>query len=327
MVPFLGLRQAGMQAMADRFAYLPILGLFVMIVWTVADWVAGRSMKAIVPATAAAATAIVTLSVVTMNQIAYWRNSIALWERALAVDERNRVAHHSLSAAYLASMQLGQARRHAIEAIRLQPDYVDPRIHLGLISLLEQKPDEAAQHFDLALHARNDAPGVFLEAAYSVARNGDLAGGIAMLSAYLKLFPAAFEARFQLATMLSSAGRAAEAQRLYRELIALQPDLPELVNEFAWLLATAADPAVRNGAEAIRLAERACEQTGRKKAFLIGTLAAAYAEAGRFEDAARAAQQAIDVAMAAGDKERAEINRKLLELYRAGKPFRQAPPK
>jgi tetratricopeptide (TPR) repeat protein len=324
MVPFLGLRQAGMQAMADRFAYLPILGLLVMIVWTVADWVAGRSMKAIVPATAAAAAAIVTLSVVTMNQIAHWRNSIDLWERAIAVDDHNRVAHHNLSAAYLASMQLEQARRHAIEALRLWPEYVEPRIHLGLISLLEQKPDEAAQHFDLALRARIDAPGVFLNAASSVAFSGDLAGGIAMLSAYLKLFPAAFQARFQLATMLSSAGRPAEAARLYRELIAVQPDQPDVVNEFAWLLATAADPAVRNGAEAIRLAERACEQTGRKKAFLIGTLAAAYAEAGRSEDAVRTAQQAIDVATAAGDKERAEINRRLLELYRAGKPYHQA---
>jgi len=110
-------------------------------------------------------------------------------------------------------------------------------------------------------------------------------------------------------------------------LLALKPDEPEFLNNLAWLLATAADSAVRNGAEAVRLAERACELTGRKQAFNIGTLAAAYAEAGRFEDAVRAAQQAIDVATADGDKARADINRQLLELYKTGKPFRQTQPK
>jgi Flp pilus assembly protein TadD len=80
---------------------------------------------------------------------------------------------------------------------------------------------------------------------------------------------------------------------------------------------------LRNGAEAVRLAERACELTKRQQAFLIGTLAAAYAEAGRFGDAVRAAEQAIAMAEAAGDTEVAKRNRELLELYRSGKPFRQ----
>jgi Tfp pilus assembly protein PilF len=323
MLPFLGLRQAGMQAMADRFAYLPMLGLLVMIVWTAADLVAGRPMKALVPSAAAASACIATLLVMSINQTAHWRNSIALWEWALSIDENNRVAHHSLAVEYTNVKQLERARRHAIEAVRQRSEFIEPRILLGLISLLEQKPEEAAQHFEMALRARNDAPGVFIKTAESVALNGDLAGGIAMHFAYLKLFPAVLNVRSRLAAMLTAAGRTAEADRLYRDLIPLQQDNPEVLNDFAWLLATAADPAVRNGAEAVRHAERACELTGRKQAGYIGTLAAAYAEAGRFEDATRAAQQAIDVATSAGEKERADINRQLLELYRAGEPFRQ----
>jgi tetratricopeptide (TPR) repeat protein len=326
MVPFLGLRQAGMQAMADRFAYLPIVGLFIMIVWTMAEWVAGRSMKSIVPAAAAVLIVLAALVVTTMNQTAYWRNSISLWERALAIDENNRVAHHNIAVEYTAANQLERARRHAIEAVRQRSEYIEPRIQLGLISLLERKPEEAEQHFELALRACSDAPAGFLKAAQQFALRGNLTMSIAMLSAYLKLFPAALEVRSALADMLSAAGRAAEAERLFRDLIALKPDQPALLNNLAWLLATAADPAVRNGAEAVRLAERACELSGRKEALLLGTLAAAYAEAGRFDEAARAAQQAIDVATAAGDQPRVEINRKLLELYRAGKPFHQAPP-
>ena len=327
MVPFLGLRQAGMQAMADRFAYLPIIGLFVMIVWTAGEWVVGRSTRAIVASAAVTAAVLAALSVMTLKQTGYRRNSIALWERALAIDERNHVAHHNLSAAYFAKNQLDRAREHAIESLRLKEDNVEPRIQLGLISLLEQKPDEAAQHFEKALRARNDAPDVFLKAANNIAANRDLGGAIAMLTAYLKLFPAALEVRAMLADMLSATGRAAEAERLFRDLIALQPDQPALLNNFAWLLATADDAAVRNGAEAIRLAERACELTARKEALLIGTLAAAYAEAGRSDDAARTAQQAIDVATAAGNKAVVARNRQLLELYRAGKTVREAPAK
>src|SRR6185503_13051470 len=185
MVPFLGLRQAGIQSMADRFAYLPILGLLVMIVWTVAEWVTGRSMKAIMPVATTAVVVLGALGVMTVRQIGYWRDSLTLWERALAMDPRNYKAHHNLAAAYTAGRQLERAREHAIEAIRIQPLFVAPRIQLGLLSMLEQKPDEAAQHFELALRASNDAPGIFLAAAGAVARSGDLAGGIAMLSAYL----------------------------------------------------------------------------------------------------------------------------------------------
>jgi hypothetical protein len=95
------------------------------------------------------------------------------------------------------------------------------------------------------------------------------------------------------------------------------------MNNLAWILATNEDPDVRDSAEAVRLAEGACALTRRQVALFVGTLAAAYADAGRFDDAVKAAQEACATATAAGETRLAEKNRQLLELYRAGKPYRE----
>jgi hypothetical protein len=89
------------------------------------------------------------------------------------------------------------------------------------------------------------------------------------------------------------------------------------------MLATNPDAGLRDGARAVQLAERACEITGRKETIYLGTLAAAYAEAGRFDDAIATAQQACDLAAQSGKPDLLKKNQKLLELYRAHKPYRE----
>jgi len=98
-----------------------------------------------------------------------------------------------------------------------------------------------------------------------------------------------------------------------------KPELDSALNNLAWLLASSSQPGVRNGAEAVQLAERACELSQERVTVYIGTLAAAYAEAGRFEEAIAAANRAIRCATVRGEEPIAEINRKLLEVYRAHK--------
>src|SRR5438094_31690 len=91
----------------------------------------------------------------------------------------------------------------------------------------------------------------------------------------------------------------------------------------AWLLATDPSAEIRNGPEAVGLAERACSISKERVPFFIGTLAAAYAEAGRFEEATKTAEKAHKLAQALGMTEVAERNLRMLELYRAGKPYRE----
>jgi Flp pilus assembly protein TadD len=126
-----------------------------------------------------------------------------------------------------------------------------------------------------------------------------------------------------LALLLTEQKRTSEAIRHYREALRLYPDTPEVLNNLAWILATDPQAENRNGAEAARLAERACELTKRKQAGYVGTLAAALAEAGRFEEAVRTGEEAAALADSSGNTQLAKTNRKLVELYRAGHPYRE----
>jgi len=109
-----------------------------------------------------------------------------------------------------------------------------------------------------------------------------------------------------------------------RAALRLKPDLPGALNNLAWTLATDGDDTIRDGAEAVALAERACVLTRYQKPILIGTLAAAYAEAGRFTDAVEAARKAEALAASSGDTATAAKNRELAALYRNHQPFRES---
>ena len=118
-------------------------------------------------------------------------------------------------------------------------------------------------------------------------------------------------------------GKAEEAVAHYNEAIRLKPDWPEPLNDLAWLLATYPRAELRNGVQAVELAERACRLTTFKEARFLGTLDAAYAEAGRFPEAITIAEQAKSTALAAGEKSTAEQADERLKLYRSGLPFHQ----
>jgi hypothetical protein len=102
-----------------------------------------------------------------------------------------------------------------------------------------------------------------------------------------------------------------------------QPVNIEALNNLAWMLATSSDAKLRDGEEAVRLAEQAWKLTQGKEATALGTLAAAFAEAGQFTNAVIASQQAISVAQAAGNVRYAQMSQQLLQLYRTGRPYHE----
>jgi len=137
------------------------------------------------------------------------------------------------------------------------------------------------------------------------------------------LSPDSAEAYGKLALAFSQQDRIQDAVTCYRESVRLKPDQVPACNNLAWILATAPDPRLRNGLEAVHLAEHACELTSYKEAMLVGTLAAAYAEVGRFSEAVETAQKAVTLAQTAGETNLAEKNRQLLELYASKKAYRE----
>ena len=143
------------------------------------------------------------------------------------------------------------------------------------------------------------------------------------LIAAVNLTPNDLEARRNHALALQQTGQSAAAVAAWRAALQLASDQPDLLNNLAWLLATDRDDTVRNGAEAVTLASRACELTGRQQPALLGTLAAAFAEAKQFSEAISAAEAAAKSAESSGNELLASKNRQFMEWYRAGKNWRE----
>ena len=122
--------------------------------------------------------------------------------------------------------------------------------------------------------------------------------------------------------MLAEGHQFAQAVHYYQEALRLKPDFDAAMNNLAMLRASCPQAEFRNGGEAVQLAEAACRLSGRRNPSFLGTLAAAYAEAGRFGDAVKTIQEALAVSEASGAKELVPIQTRMLELFQAGKPFR-----
>jgi tetratricopeptide (TPR) repeat protein len=273
-------------------------------------------------------------------QTGYWRNSLALWARALAVTANNAVAHQNYGLALEESGQLPEAIAHYREALRIGLNgsaahgnvlcALYAHVNLGRTLAALGDWSGAQEHYEAALAADPRNPAILAKWGKALLAQNRATEARDRFAQALQLDPNFPDARAgygfalsQLGAALAGEGKLAEAAGQYREALRLQPDLPEVLNNLAWLLATANDDQLRNGAEAVRLAQRACALTQYRQALLVGTLAAAYAGDGRFEAARNAAQKAIALAEAAGQSELAARNRELLHLYEAGKPCRQ----
>jgi tetratricopeptide (TPR) repeat protein len=266
LVPTLGLVQVGVQAFADRYTYLPMLGLALALVWTVAD-AALRSRPLRVAALTALALALGALGVATRAQVGVWRDTVSLFEHALAVTRDNGFAHRELGVALAARGELERARGELAAALDIDRHDARARAQLGLVLARLGDPERG---FELVREAVQQEPG--------------LPAGPLLLGAALE-----------------RGGRLAEAQAAYREALARDPHEPIAALQLARLLAIAPEPALRDGAEAVRLAERACAGDACRDPAMLDVLGLAYMEAGRQEDALRTVARALEAAEARGD--------------------------
>jgi tetratricopeptide (TPR) repeat protein len=253
-----------------------------------------------------------------------------------------------------------EAAQNYTAALRIKPDYVEAHLSLGALLAAQKQLDEAIVHFQAAVQAAPDKADAHFNLAAALNAKGDFAGAATQFGEACRLHPEDLEARenlglallydgrmseatrqfqellrvrpdaqthYHLGLALDSQGHAAEAGAHYQEAVRLSPNTPLYLNDLAWFLATNPKAELRDGAEAVRLAEQACRLSGGKEARFWGTLDAAYAEAGRFAEAVATAAKVRELALAAGQPEIAQRAEERLALYRAGKPYRSpAPP-
>jgi len=260
-----------------------------------------------------------------LAQQGQWDEAIAHYEWGLGGQPGNGKIYSNIGHALFQQGKLDEAINYLQRALELLPTYATAHDTLGLALLQQGQVDEAIDHFQQALQVEPDLKVARKHLADALLQQGRADKAITLLSEFLRANPNDSVAHCSLAAALSVQGKATEAIEHYRAALQTQPDFPEALNNLAWILAASPDPEERNGPEAVALAERACRLTDSKQAMLVGTLAAAYAEAGRFADAATTAEKAAALAEQANQPELAARNRKLAELYRAGKPARDIP--
>ena len=286
-LPVIGIIQVGEQSMADRYTYLPLIGPVVALVWTAADFfLRWRSGKSILTVTAALILA--ALLVLSAQQIQFWRNTITLFAHNVEVTPANGSAHFTLGLGHEHAGDLNRAIVCYRVAKKLSP--ADAQIRSSLACLLAKQnhwaESETEYHELLALNEKD------------------------------------FATHAALASVLAAQGRAEESLAQLNEAVRLNPDSAEVLNNLAWGLATSPRPELRDGPRAVTLAQHACELTKFTKTIFLGTLAAAQAEAVKFDDAILTAQKACDLAVKNGETNLLQRNQELLELYRQHKPAR-----
>lgn len=209
------------------------------------------------------------------------------------------------------------------EILGANPNNTDVRTKLGLVLIEKGRFTAAESEFSSVLQADPRNAKAFDGLGYMLAMQGRLDEAKNRFFESMQNDPKYAYPHLHYAMSLSAQRQASEAMVEYRKALALDDQLSPACNNLAWMLASHPDPQIRNGKEAVDLAERACRLTNNEQPVYLGTLAAAYAEAGRFSDAIATAEKARDLARKAGLEKVAERNEQLLEFYRAGRPYHE----
>jgi len=245
-----------------------------------------------------------------------------LWRDTLARNPAAWCAHANLGWILAEQQKYDEAREHLAASLEVHPENAQAHSNLGRVLSLQGKFAEGEPHFQTALKIKPRDVEIRRSYASALAEQGRRDDAVKQLRAVLGLRPET-AARLQLATLLYQTRKFPEAVAEYRLVLKARPDEQEALNNLAWLLATSSEQTVRDGAEAVRLAEHACRLSSYKEARTLGTLAAAYAEAGRFTEAVEAAQKVVELARAGGNAQVAAVGSQLLKLFRAGKPYHE----
>ena len=331
LVPVIGLVQVGEQGHADRYTYLPHIGLFMLAVWLVADLTGVHKSRARF-AVAAAGVIIVALVWAAVIQTSYWRNSETLWTHALAVTSDNDLAHNNLGYLCIDRGELDKAISHFEAASRIRSRKLDPHYDVGSAFVqmnladalgLKGLADEAMVHYEEAIKLVPNYAEAYYNRGNILFANGRLDEAIADWEKTLQIQPNDADAHTCLGNALLRQGLRTEAIAHYEKAMVLAPEDPHSRNNIAWLLATSSDATIRDGAKAVGFANEAVQLSGGREPSFLRTLAAAYAESGRFSEAVAAARQASVIATMQGKTKLANSLEKDLVLYRSRLPLRE----
>ena len=222
LVPVIGLVQVGNQAMADRYTYLPLIGLFIIITWGASDlafkwhyrkiflWVSWVIIFSV-------------LTVCTFSQAGHWKNGITLFKNAIKITENNYKAQNNLGAAF-SLVDLDKAIVHFKEALKIKPDYAMALHNLGIALFDKGNYGEAVLYFNKALKINPQQTDARNNLANILFLQGKLDEAVSLYNKALKINPEHADAHYNLAYVMSSQGKLDEAVLHYKEAIRINPE-------------------------------------------------------------------------------------------------------
>jgi Flp pilus assembly protein TadD len=326
LIPVIGLVQIADQARADRYTYLPQIGLYLALTWAVAKLGAGWRFRQ--PVLGGLAVIVVAaLSAGSFIQTSYWRDSETLWTHTLACTSNNADAHYNFGMTILPKGRVDEALAHFQKAVAINPNHAKAHVSLGAALFQKGRVDEAIAHFQKALTMKitPDPSAVYYDLGIALLQQGGVDEAIAHFQKAVEIRPGDVEFRNVLGYTLFQNRRMDEAIAQYQAILKIRPGQPEACNylgRVAWVLATSPEASIRNGAKALELAGQMERLSNGKDPLVIMVLAAAFAEAGRFPEAVTAAERAQQLAVQHGNNSLADVLGTQIKLYQTGTPFR-----
>ena len=357
LVPVIGFVQIGQAAMSDRYSYLPLVGMFIAITFAIRDWLKRFHPHPVFVA-AGAGLILGSCVVLTEHQLACWRDDVALFSHAVSVTQDNEPAHLDLGLALEAAGRKADALAEYRIGLKLNPHRVKTYNYLGDALADSGQTNEALAELQAALridpkdvrtHDRlaqlladsgrtNDALAEFLAALQINSKDTILLKNLGTLQVTLgrfdeamknyaeaaRLDPTDSRAPYLTGLALLKQDRDPEAVPYLLQALQMDPDNLQMLIYLAQVLATDENPKVRDGRAAFDLASRANAIAGGDQPAVLDVLAMACAELGRFDDAQKAAQDALRLSAANGSTNDIVAVQQRLQLYQNHQPFRQS---
>jgi tetratricopeptide (TPR) repeat protein len=247
--------------------------------------------------------------------------AITQYEKALEINPDYAEAHNDLGLAFFQQGRLDEAIRHYQKAVEIKGDMAEAHFNLGVSFFQQGRLDEAIPHYQEVLKIKPDYAEAHNNLGACLSQQGRLDEAIRHFRKALEIQPANASAQYNLGSGCFLLGRLDEAILHYQKALEIQPDYMAAQNQLAWLLAACPEASLRNGNKAVELATQADELAGEDNPDILHTLAAAFAEAGRFAEAVETAQRALRLAESQSNTGLAGQLQSELKLYQAGKPF------
>lgn len=303
---------------SDHLQYLPLIAPVALAAATIAGLLKSRMLPLGITVV------VLALFALTFQRARVFSTQEGLMRDTLAKNPMASDAHNDLGVVLARRQDLPGALSQFKAAVQSDPANLAAHLNLGQALAMQGNFPEAKSNFLFILNVKPFDPDAHIQLAGILGAEGHFRQARSHLKVALVFKPTA-DTRLQLAQATYQSGEFSEALAQFRKLALAQPDSPPTLNSLAWVLATCPEDALRDGAEAVRMAHGACQLTGFKQSPYLSTLAAAYAEAGRFPEAIDAEETALRLQIAAGDNALTGLNRQLLAYYRAGRPFHETP--